>query len=53
MGGMARLLCCWERPGVIAQEAGWAPQLVHTGFENLTPTVIHTLNCQVVYYDTA
>jgi len=37
MGGMPRLLCGRERPGVIAEEAGWAPQPVHTGFENLTP----------------
>ena len=33
------------KTGVIAQETGCAPQLVHTGFENLTPIVIHTPNC--------
>ena len=27
-----------ERPGTIVQEAGWAPEPVWTGAENLAPT---------------
>jgi hypothetical protein len=33
-----RLFCLWERdPVTIVQEAGWAPEPVWTGTENLAP----------------
>jgi hypothetical protein len=32
-------------PVPIVQEAGWAPGLVWTGVENLTPTRIRSLDC--------
>jgi hypothetical protein len=32
----------WKDPVPIVQEAGWAPGLVRTGAENLTPTGIRS-----------